>query len=150
MLREPKSTRLKCVSDPARILLAEDDAELRVLLAAALRRRGFHVTAMPDGRRLLEVVEAMRFDPSQAPDAIVSDVNMPGASGLQILSRLRRADVRIPVVLITAYAEPEIRAEARRLGAAALLSKPFEIEQLRSTLEQVISSSPTTQISTGG
>lgn len=120
------------VAAPIRVLLAEDDRELRLLLATALRRDGYEVLEARDANHLLELMGDALLSSSGAPvDVVVSDIRMPGRSGLELLAGLRRDDRATPVVLITAFGDPETHAEAYRLGADAVLDKPLDIDDLR-------------------
>jgi len=69
-------------------------------------------------------------DESRRPDVIISDVRMPGLTGLEILAGLRQANWPTAIVLMTAYPSPETRQEAERLGADAFFAKPFDIDDL--------------------
>ena len=117
-----------------RVLLAEDDEVFRALVASQLRRDGFEVVEAENGAELLERVEAMLRTRPDGALVIVTDVNMPGLGGLDVLAVLRCADVAMPVVLITAFGDDEVRAEARDLGAVAVLSKPFDGDALRAAV----------------
>jgi CheY-like chemotaxis protein len=113
---------------PPLVFLAEDDPELRELLARRLRRLGCDVIELRSGSELLEQLKgAPVLDP---PDLVISDQRMPGATGLDVLSTLRATGVSAPFVLITAFGDPELHAEARRRGAAAVFDKPFELDDL--------------------
>lgn len=114
------------------ILVAEDDDELRSLIVNALRARGFAAVGVRDGRELLDQLsngilarEAMPF-----PDALVTDLRMPGFSGLEVLSVLKSAGVRLPVVAITAFGDVDTHARAFAAGATVVLDKPFAIKDL--------------------
>ncbi|WP_437731955.1 response regulator [Sorangium sp. So ce1335] len=125
---------------PVRVLLAEDDRELRQLLATALRRDGYEVLEARDGNQLLELMaESLVSSSGARPDIVVSDVRMPGKSGLELLAGLRRDDWSTPVVLITAFGDPETHAEAYRLGADAVLDKPLDIDDLRVVVQALVS-----------
>lgn len=114
-----------------RVLLAEDDPEMRRMMAGALRRRGFEVQETGDGRELVDaLVRAVTGADELRPHLIISDVRMPGHSGLEVLARLRRVDTATPVILITAFGDAQTHAEARRLGASTLLDKPFDLDEL--------------------
>ena len=119
-----------------RVVLAEDDLELRGLLASTLRRDGFEVVEATDGPDLLRVIgeEILRAQDGPGVDLVVSDIRMPGLSGLNVLAGLRRADWSTPVLLITGFGDHQTHAEARRLGAAAVLDKPFDLDVFRSTV----------------
>ena len=114
-----------------RVLLAEDDAELRRLLREALHAGGYDVVEVTDGGRLLVRLgqECRSGRPEESFDVMVSDVRMPVCTGLQIVESLRLAHSRIPVILITAFGDDTPRAKAERLGAV-LVDKPFDLDKL--------------------
>jgi DNA-binding response OmpR family regulator len=114
-----------------RVLLAEDDNEMRRLLASTLRREHCEVIEARTGVQLSELI-ALESGNARAPvDLIISDVRMPGKSGLEVLSLLRVRDSSTPVILITGFGEADTHAEAHRLGALAVFNKPFDIDDLR-------------------
>ncbi|KYF69118.1 two-component response regulator [Sorangium cellulosum] len=124
---------------PVRVLLAEDDRELRLLLATALRRDGYEVLEARDGNHLLEIMGESLLSSGGAPlDIVVSDIRMPGKSGLELLAGLRRDDWSTPVVLITAFGDPETHAEAYGLGADAVLDKPLDVDDLRVVVQALV------------
>ena len=114
-----------------RVLLAEDDEELRRLLREALQAGGYDVIEAVDGGRLLVRLgqEYRSGRPEESFDVMVSDVRMPICTGLQILESLRLARSHIPVILITAFGDDTTRAKAERLGAV-LVDKPFDVDEL--------------------
>lgn len=127
------------VTAPPRILLVEDDKELRILLARHLRTKGFEVVEARDGNAALSRLgDAICRCGTTYFDIVVSDVRMPGHSGLDLLSELRRCDWTLPVVLITAFGGRETYAEATRLGAV-LLDKPVDLDMLASTIQAQLS-----------
>jgi DNA-binding response OmpR family regulator len=69
---------------------------------------------------------------------VISDIRMPGHSGLDVLDQLRQADIGAHVILVSAHADDAVRAEAERLGADALLPKPFEIDELRGVVRRLL------------
>jgi DNA-binding NtrC family response regulator len=115
------------------VLLAEDDTEMRRLLVSTLRREHCHVIEARNGTQLSEHLSQVRRGPNEEPglDLIISDVRMPGRSGLDVLDTLRRIDRETPVILITAFGDAEIHAEAHRLGVLAVFNKPFDLDDLR-------------------
>ncbi|MBK8995279.1 MAG: response regulator [Myxococcales bacterium] len=119
-------------SVPFHVLLAEDDRELRELLSSVLRREGFAVTALEDGAKLLDYcADHLGSDGRiRGVDLLVSDVRMPGFSGLDVLTALRRVSVRCPVVLVTAFGDEALHQFARQLGVVAVLDKPFDVNEL--------------------
>lgn len=120
---------------PRRLLLAEDDDELRWSLTKLLEAEGFHVTALSSGTEVLEHLGGkMLFDENfSPPDVIVSDVRMPGVSGLSVLEGVRQRGWKTPVVLITAFGDEDVRAKAMRLDAT-VLSKPIDLDRLQLVL----------------
>ena len=76
--------------------------------------------------------------PLEVPDLVISDIRMPGYSGFEVLAGLRRADRRTPFILITALGEHETYAEARRLGATFIFHKPFEVDDLRTAVLNLV------------
>jgi two-component system response regulator (stage 0 sporulation protein F) len=122
-------------SDPQRrksVLLAEDDADLRRLLAETLSAEGFVVVECPNGLVLVETLVS-RLEAGEPPfDLVVSDVRMPGVTGLSVLEALSEWDElrSLPIVLITAFGDPRLHEAARQFGAVSLLDKPFEMAAL--------------------
>jgi DNA-binding response OmpR family regulator len=116
-----------------RVLLAEDDLELRRLIARALRRDGYQVVEAPDGTELLELVAdtIIGEKPARPYDLILTDIRMPGWSGMEILHGLYGRGYHTPVVLITAFGDEETHRLAQKLGAVCVLDKPFELDDLR-------------------
>jgi CheY-like chemotaxis protein len=104
---------------------------MRDLLAEVLRSEGYEVGAFADGVSWLEAL-AGRLDAAEACKrwhAIISDVRMPGLNGLAVLRVAKQQASRFPrVLIITAFGGDEVHAEAERLGAAAVLDKPFELD----------------------
>jgi two-component system, response regulator FlrC len=107
-----------------RILLAEDDAALREAIGDTLELAGCRVTGVPGGREALAVLAR------ESIDMLVTDVNMDGMDGHELLRHVREAHTHIPVVLITAFGSIEKSVEAMRHGAADYLVKPFQPAQL--------------------
>lgn len=110
------------------VLIAEDDDEFRRLLASAFAEAGFAVSECPDGSRLFTTTVGSILDGTKPKiDLIVSDVRMPGYTGMEFLSRLHDFRWNIPVILITAFGDGETHAKALRMGAFTVVDKPFEI-----------------------
>ncbi|MGA2914440.1 MAG: response regulator [Sedimentisphaerales bacterium] len=124
------------------VLIAEDDDEMRRLLAEALSMDGFEVTECHNGVDFLMELEP--FIATKCPvnfDIIISDIRMPGITGLEILEELHERKELPPVILITAFGDSETHAQAKRFGAAAIFDKPFEIDDLLSKVREVALSS---------
>ena len=114
-------------SERRRVILAEDDFELRTFLCEALVDAGYDVTECRTGDELWETLE--RADPG-ALAAIVSDHRMPGQEGLTVLERLRSNKPPAPFILITAFGGHDLHRRARELGADLVLDKPVDEDEL--------------------
>jgi DNA-binding NtrC family response regulator len=121
----------------ARVVIAEDDAALRELLAAALRLDGHEVSEARDGCELLDLLASSVMDDGKLPDLVISDLRMPGWDGMQVLAGLRAARWQVPVFVITGYGDDHTRDEAERLGAAAFFRKPVDLDDLRTAVLNV-------------
>jgi len=123
-----------------RVLLAEDDEDMRGLVAATLRAEGFGVVECPNGLVLVETLVSILESGGPAFDLVVSDVRMPGVTGLSVLEGLSDWDGAVgpPVVLITAFGDPRVHELARHFGAVSLLEKPFEMAALVHVVREVI------------
>jgi two-component system response regulator PrrA len=122
---------------PTTVLVADDDADVRALVAAELRGEGYEVREAADGAELLWQLEEALGHPSAGPDIIVTDVMMPRLSGLGVLQALRQAGARVPVLVMTVLDEPSIQIVAKRLGARGVLRKPLDMTSLKITLQKL-------------
>ena len=109
------------MTDGARVWVVDDDRSVRFVLATALRDAGFEVTAFAAAA---EALDALQREP--APALVVTDVRMPGDSGLQLLDKLKAAHPALPVVVMSAHTDVASTAGAFRGGAHEFLSKPFD------------------------
>jgi len=108
-----------------------DDPEMRALLKSALERRGYGVEAVANGLSILRrVSNGLVVKTHRPPDLIISDIRMPGLTGLEALEAIQTLPQRIPVILITSFGDPETHEAARQLGAVRLLDKPFSLQGL--------------------
>lgn len=134
---EPPSSRVgfRTAPPPARLLLAEDDGEMRTMVASSLRSDGYEVVEVADGGELLvhlasAYVAGREYD---AFDLVVSDLRMPICSGLHILEGLRRARWSTPMILMTAFGDRPTRERVESQGAV-LFDKPFDLDDLRTAV----------------
>ncbi len=113
-----------------RILVAEDDEDYRALLVERLQRAGHQVIEIEDGLELEDYLRLMMSGSIRRarPDLIVTDVRMPGRSGLEVLREAREGRVACPVIVLSAFLDRALRAEARTLGNTVLLSKPADLD----------------------
>jgi len=108
-----------------RLLIAEDEAGIRDLLAQMFRKEGYATDIAVDGNETVERLAAAEYD------LLLMDMNMPGRNGLEVLQHLVKTGNRIPTILMTALGEAETIEEAKRLGVVAFFGKPFDIFELK-------------------
>ncbi len=118
-----------------RVLLVDDEPNLRKVLGALLRQEGYEVHAEPDGQAALEKVRTV---PSGTFDVVISDLRMPRLDGMGLLGALGDEDPDLPVVILTAHGTVDNAVEAVKLGAFDYLEKPFERDQIRSVLDRAV------------
>ncbi len=116
----------------ASILVAEDDDLTRELLVKVLRRNGYEVVEAVDGADAMEKLRTASFD------LVLSDIQMARISGMELLEQVQKVARDIPVVLITAYAEPGAAMDAIARGAADYLAKPVDVIALRTTVARAL------------
>jgi DNA-binding NtrC family response regulator len=103
-----------------RVLVVDDEEEIRKILRNILEKEGFEVITAPDGQQAMKKI---CFD---TPDAVLLDVRMPGLNGMDVLKKIKALDDNLPVVLVTAYADTHQAVEAMKEGAYDYLAKPFD------------------------
>jgi DNA-binding NtrC family response regulator len=116
----------------ARVLLVDDDPGVRSLLVRLLRAQGHETAEAESGVKALEFLEESNAD------LVVSDLRMPGMSGLALLELVKKRVPHVPIVLLTAYASPETTVDAVQLGAFDYLEKPFRNDVLLSVVERAL------------
>ena len=119
----------------ARILLVDDEPNLRKVLGALLRQEGFEVVAEPHGEAALARI---RSAPSGTFDAVITDLRMPRLDGMGLLKALAREDPDLPVVMLTAHGTVDNAVEAVKLGAFDYLEKPFDRDQIRNVMQRAV------------
>jgi CheY-like chemotaxis protein len=121
-------------ASPTHLLLAEDDDEMRAMLADVLRADGYLVTEVSDGEEMVSKMLALVDAESHPLDVIVSDIRMPGHSGLEVLTLVRSLGLQTPVILVTAFGDLKTHRQAESIGVSAVLDKPFDLDDLRTLL----------------
>ena len=122
--------------DMKKILLVDDDPELRQLLATYLGRHGFDTLLLPDTRQLNAFLDKYQ------PQLIVLDLMMPGEDGLSICRRLRASNERTPIIMLTAKGEDVDRIVGLEVGADDYLGKPFNPRELLARIHAVLRRRP--------
>ena len=124
-----------------RILIVDDDPGQRSLLDSFLRSQGFETVLASSGQQALEILPTQQFG------MMISDVRMPGMTGLETLRHARQQNAVLPVLLVTAYADIREAVSAMRDGALSYLAKPIDLDELLSTVQQVTGVSEQTPLS---
>ena len=115
------------------LVIAEDEEELREMLVEQLEVLGLEILTAPNGQDALDVI-TQRND----IDGILSDINMPVMTGLQLLAEIRSRGLEIPFVILTGFADRQNTVEALRLSAMDFLEKPYNPAVLVQTLERAV------------
>jgi two-component system nitrogen regulation response regulator GlnG len=115
-----------------KILVVDDEAEIRSLLSAVLQSKGFEVVTAEDGAAALQQVQRER------PAVILMDLSMPKMSGMDALPEIKRLDPEVPVIICTAHTDLATAVRAMKLGAYDYLTKPFDVELLGLTLQRAV------------
>lgn len=118
----------------ARIVVVDDDEDMRRLITSALRGDGHDVIEAASGVDALGRVTSMALAGLGYPDVIVTDIRMRGVNGLALIAGLRMAGCASPVIVMTAFASAAFRDHADRLGAAAFFTKPLDMDNLRTVV----------------
>ena len=118
------------------VLLAEDDADLRAMLAIVLRNDGHKVTEFSNGGDLELYLQNVLLDGphGQGRLIVVADVRMPERNGLTTMKLLEHRGCQVPFILMTGFGDPRTHAVAEQLGALAVFDKPFDFDELRRTI----------------
>lgn len=117
-----------------RVLIVEDDEPTRTLLRDVLEEEGYKTDSVNNGS------EAFRKLVKESFDLIITDIRMPGLTGLDILPGMKKLHPDIPVIIITGIGSEEVQRKALERGATVYLEKPLHIRELRTLIREIISS----------
>jgi len=133
LIRDPSKSR-------PRVLLADDDRTVRFSLSQALMDEGYEVLQAADGVDLLHLLEFDTVDENwtASADVVVSDIRMPGVTGMEILEGLTSVDWATKVILISAFLDDKVKAQAHEMGVAAVLEKPFPLQALLDAVHRIV------------
>jgi DNA-binding NtrC family response regulator len=115
-----------------KVLVVDDKELMRDSVAAILSRKGHTVVTAPDGRGALARIADKR------PECVVTDLQMPGMNGLELLEEIRKIDAELPVVFMTAFGSVETAVDAMRKGAFDYVTKPFSGDELAISVERAL------------
>lgn len=116
----------------SKILVVDDDPEMRALLLDVLTSEGYEVVEAKDGTEAVLALRARKFD------LILMDKNMPGPSGLDLLPGFRRVSPWSPIIMMTAFGDVPSYMEAVEKGAVEFLFKPFRMEELKAAVAKAL------------
>jgi len=117
------------------VLVVEDHPDTLDLVAEMLRRLGYQV------RTAVTAEQALRSVAADRPDAILLDVKLPDAAGVAGLEQLRKLLPAVPIIMLTANTDAAVARETLKRGAFDYISKPFDIDRLKSVLEAALATS---------
>ncbi|MRR12179.1 sigma-54-dependent Fis family transcriptional regulator, partial [bacterium] len=115
-----------------RVLIADDEKNMRWVLRQALEGEGYEVAEAVDGKEALSAVN------EQEPDVLILDHKMPAPDGMEVLRRIRAKDQQFPIIMLTAHGNVQTAVEAMKAGASEYLTKPFDLEELKISLEKAM------------
>ena len=139
-LESGRKPPIRLVPTRQRILVADDDPDIRALVASVLRQGGYDVVEASNGMEAIDHIAPTVWTKRDGFKANVSDVCMPDLTGLDLLAALRCTKFETPVILMTAFGDEDVRAEARSLGATAVLDKPLNLDELHAAVQNAMPS----------
>src|SRR4029453_14808411 len=132
MNQEVEAVREQAQKQRPRLLIVEDDEEIRVALSEALSDLGYDVTSQPTAEDALHELERKDFD------AVLTDVKMPGMDGIELCRRLSGDRPNLPLVVMTAFGDLDSAVGALRAGAFDFITKPFAVDQVNVMLDRAL------------
>ena len=114
-----------------KMLIVDDEKNMRVLLKDFFEEEGYEVHLAEDGPQALEVVD-------ETFDIVISDNRMPLMLGIELLAEIKKDHPDTPVIIVTAYSTPKLAVEAYKLGAASYITKPFNPEELLGNVKEIL------------
>ncbi|HEY7531754.1 MAG TPA: ATP-binding protein, partial [Nitrospiraceae bacterium] len=127
----PTSPDMSCraTNGEQRVLVVDDDPDIRQLLHDRLTAKGVHVSMASDGIRALEAIQTGAFS------GLILDISIPHMNGLEVLRRIRSSDQRLPIVMVTASGSKDLAIRSIGMGAQAYLLKPFDADELQRVMD---------------
>ena len=122
-----------------RVLIVDDEPDMRELIGDALRHDGLHIDAAGSGAEACAAAQRSR------PDVVVADLHLPDCRGTEIIGRIRTVAPNVPTVIITGNGDLDVAGEACRQGCADFLTKPLSIEKLRDAIRRGLARGPAQQ-----
>ncbi len=120
------------------ILVAEDEAHTRLSLNILLKRAGYRVTSVSDGAKALELVLKSADGSGEAVELLMTDIQMPDMSGLELIKSLKAKSIKIPILVFTGFGDKETLVELLREGCEDYIDKPFTEDALLERIRKVL------------
>lgn len=130
------ASRSESPASKAPVWVVDDDRAIRWVLSRALERAGHAARTFENGSAVLEKLEAVKLGETEEPAVILSDIRMPGLSGVELVERFNTVLPQVPVLIMTAFSDLESAVSAYRSGAFEYLTKPFDIEKVLELVER--------------
>jgi DNA-binding NtrC family response regulator len=121
------------MADKSRILVVDDEEALRTVLSSELKGEGYDVDTASDGDEAISVVQNKKFD------LLLLDIKMPKVDGFEVLKFVKKSFPSIKVIMLTGFADLKNAIESKKLGAEDFVSKPYDLVDLLTTIERVLS-----------
>ncbi len=123
--------------DKKHILIAEDEYHNRMTLSLILKMSGYEVTEAENGLIALKKLEEMQKQ-GRLPDLLITDIQMPEITGMELIDRLRESNIRVPVLVMTGYGDKETVIELMRKGCSEYIDKPFGPDEMSERIRRVL------------
>jgi len=115
-----------------KVLIVDDELNMRLVLSAMLKKEGYSITSAADGREALQILKSNKMD------VVVTDLKMPNLDGMGLLNHVTEQYPEVPVIIITAHGTVATAVEALKKGALDYITKPFELDELKSVISKAI------------
>ncbi len=121
------------MADKSRVLVVDDEEALRTVLSTELKGEGYEVDTASDGDEAISIVQNKKFD------LLLLDIKMPKVDGFEVLKFVKKSFPAIKVIMLTGFADLKNAIESKKLGAEDFVSKPYDLVDLLTTIERVLS-----------
>ena len=136
MIESPHMTKLPQES-PGRILVVDDDPVLRAMLEAAFQEIGLEIILAENGARAMDTLLGLKSR-AELPDVVVTDIQMPEMSGLELLERMAERSIQVPAIAMTAVGDKEMVVKLLRLGVEEFVDKPFVMKDMQERATEIL------------
>lgn len=121
------------MSDKGHILVVDDEDALRTVLSSELESEGYEVDMAADGDEAIDIVQKKQFN------LVLLDIKMPRVDGFEVLKFIKEKYPHVKVIMLTGFADLKNAIESKKLGAEDFVSKPYDLVDLLTTIERVLS-----------